>query len=66
MVALDVIDGARLDAAEGRLGLFSWPNRVVGGRNQVLCEVPHNKVMPKIGEVFDSRAVPGKEKGMGR
>ena len=63
MVALHVIDGCRLDAAEGRLGLFSWPNKVVGGRNQVLCEVPFNKVMPEIGEVFDSRAVPGRGKG---
>jgi len=63
MVTLNMIDGARLDAADGRLGLFSWLNRATGDRNQVLCEVPFNKVMPKIGEVFDSRAVPGKEKG---
>lgn len=63
MVTLNMIDGARLDAADGRLGLFSWLNRATGGRNQVLCEVPFNKVMPKIGEVFDSRAVPGKGKG---
>lgn len=63
MATLNMIDGARLDAADGRLGLFSWLNRATGGRNQVLCEVPLNKVMPKIGEVFDSRAVPGKEKG---
>ena len=63
MVALSMIDGARLDAADGRLGLFSWHNRAGGGRNQALCEVPWNKVMPKIGEVFDSRAIPGKGKG---
>ena len=67
MATLNMIDGARLDAADGRLGLFSWLNRATGGRNQVLCEVPFNKVMPKIGELFDSRAVPGKEKsGVGR
>jgi hypothetical protein len=63
MVALNMIDGARLDAADGRLGLFSWHNRAGGGRNQALCEVPWNKVMPRIGEVFDSRAIPGKGKG---
>jgi hypothetical protein len=63
MVALHMIDGARLDAADDRLGLFSWPNRVVGGRNQALCEVPFNKVMPKIGEVFDFRAIPGRGRG---
>lgn len=63
-VELHMIDGARLDAAEGRLGVFSWPNRVTGGRNEVLCDVPSNKVMPAVGEVFNSRAVPGK--GFGR
>jgi uncharacterized phage infection (PIP) family protein YhgE len=63
-VELHMIDGARLDAAEGRLGVFSWPNRVTGKRNEVLCDVPSNKVMPAIGEVFNSRAAPGK--GVGR
>jgi hypothetical protein len=59
-VALEVIDGCRLDAACGRVGLFSSHNRATGGRNQVLCEVPPDKVMPEVGQVFDSRARPGK------
>lgn len=61
-VLVGMIDGMRLDAAEGRLGLFSSHNRT-GPRVQVLCDVPENKVMPKIGEVFDSRAIPGRGKG---
>ena len=62
VVLVGMIDGMRLDAAEGRLGLFSSHSRS-GPRVQVLCDVPENKVMPKIGEVFDSRAIPGKGKG---
>jgi hypothetical protein len=61
-VLVGLIDGMRLDAVEGRLGLFSSHSRS-GPRVQVLCDVPENKVMPKIGEVFDSRAIPGKGKG---
>lgn len=66
-VLVGMIDGMRLDAADGRLGLFSQPNGR-GSRIEVLCEVPENKVMPEIGAVFDSRAVPGqsrKNKGPG-
>ena len=59
MVLVGMIDGMRLDAAEGRLGLFSSHSKT-GPRVQVLCEVPPEKVMPKLGEVFDSRAVRGK------
>lgn len=66
VVNLRVIDGARLDAFEGRWGLFSWPNKTTGVRNQVLCEVPDNKVMPSIGQCYDSRAVTDKNWGIGR
>lgn len=62
VVAEHHIDGMRLDAAEGRLGLFSSHSRA-GPRVQVLCEVPSHKAMPEIGEVFDSRAIPGRGKG---
>ena len=53
---LSLIEGARLDACSGRVGLFSWLNRVTGGRNEVLCELPYSAVMPKIGERFDKNA----------
>lgn len=65
VVEVDKVDGMLLDAAEGRLGVFSMPNPTRTGRVQVLCEVPHGKVMPAVGQVFDSRAVPGKEKDGG-
>jgi len=58
-VLVGFIDGMRLDAAEGRLGLFSSHSRT-GPRVQVLCEVPEDKVMPVVGQCFDSRARPGK------
>lgn len=57
VVLAGMIDGFRLDAAEGRLGLFS-AHRHGLGRVEVLCEVPEDKVMPQVGQVFDSRAVP--------
>jgi len=57
VLVVGMIDGSRLDAAEGRLGLFSSHSRH-GPRVQVLCEVPEDKVMPQVGQVFDSRAVP--------
>lgn len=66
VVEVGKVEGMRLDAAEGRLGVFSMPNPTRTGRVQVLCEVPHGKVMPAVGQVFDSRAVPGKEKDVGR
>ena len=59
LVLVGMIDGMRLDAAQGRLGLFSSHNSV-GPRVQVLCEVPENKVMPEIGKTFDGRARSGK------
>jgi len=62
VVLVGMIDGFRLDAAEGRMGLFSAHQHGLG-RVEVLCEVPRDKVMPNIGEVFDCRAVPGKGKG---
>jgi regulator of replication initiation timing len=62
LVLVGMIDGMRLDAAEGRLGLFS-SHSTKGPRNQVLCEVPSDKVMPRLGEVFNSRAVPEKGRG---
>ena len=62
-VAVELIDGMRLDAAEGRLGLFS-SHSSTGPRVQVLCEVPENKVMPQVGQVFDSRAVQGRSRGV--
>lgn len=62
LVLVGMIDGMRLDAAEGRLGLFS-SHSTKGPRNQVLCEVPRDKVMPRLGEVFNSRAVPEKGRG---
>lgn len=65
VVEVGKVEGMRLDAAEGRLGVFSMPNPTRTGRVQVLCEVPHGKVMPAVGQVFDSRAVPGKEKDGG-
>jgi hypothetical protein len=66
-VALDVIDGCRLDAACGRVGVFSWPSSQRGKpRLQGLCEVPLDKVMPEVGQVFNGRAVPGQEGGVGR
>lgn len=55
------IDGCKLLEAEGRLGVFS-----IGQGREVLCKMPSNKVMPKVGELFDSRAVPGQEGGVGR
>jgi outer membrane murein-binding lipoprotein Lpp len=65
-VALDVIDGCRLDAACGRVGVFSWPSSQRGQpRHLGLCEVPEGKVMPAVGQVFDKRAVPGQEGGVG-
>lgn len=57
LVLVGMIDGMRLDAAQGRLGLFSSHSRT-GPRVQVLCEVPEDKVMPEVGQVFNSRAVP--------
>lgn len=60
-VLVGMIDGSRLDAADGRLGLFSSHSRT-GPRVQVLCEVPRDKVMPALGECFNSRAVPGQTK----
>ena len=59
VVLVGMIDGMRLDAAEGRLGLFSSNSRS-GPRVQVLCEVPDGKVMPALGQCFDSRAHPGR------
>jgi hypothetical protein len=59
VVLVGMIDGMRLDAAEGRLGLFSSHSRS-GPRVQVLCEVPDGKVMPALGQCFDSRAHPGR------
>lgn len=59
LVLVGMIDGMRLDAAQGRLGLFSSHNSA-GPRVQVLCEVPENKVMPEIGKTFDGRARSGK------
>ena len=58
--AVDVskLDGMRLDAACGRLGVFSMPNAMRTGRVEMLCKVPTGKVMPGIGKCFDVRAVP--------
>lgn len=58
-VLVGLIDGMRLDAVEGRLGLFS-SHRSTGPRVQMLCEVPDDKVMPEIGKTFDGRARSGK------
>jgi hypothetical protein len=58
-VLVGLIDGMRLDAVEGRLGLFSSHSKT-GPRVQVLCEVPLEKAMPVVGQCFDSRARPGK------
>ena len=63
-VALEVIDGCRLDAACGRVGVFSWPSSQRDKpRLQGLCEVPLDKVMPEVGQVFNKRATPGQEGG---
>ncbi len=62
-VEVGSIDGMRLDAACGRLGVFSMVNAMRTGRVQVLCKVPSGKAMPAIGQCFDSRAVPGQGKG---
>jgi len=51
------VDGMRLDAFEGRLGLFSRHDRSQPNRVSVLCELPLGKVMPGIGKCFDSRAL---------
>lgn len=61
-VEVEGIDGKRLDAVCGRLGVFSQVNGTRTGRDQVLCRVPAGKVMPEVGQVFDSRAVPGQGK----
>ena len=61
-VLVGLIDGMRLDAADGRLGLFSSHSRS-GPRVQVLCEVPLNQAMPEIGQCFNSRAIPGRGRG---
>lgn len=53
------IDGCKLLDACGRLGVFS-----IGQGREVLCKVPNDKVMPAPGQLFNSRAVPGK--GVGR
>lgn len=60
-VLVGMIDGMRLDAADGRLGVFSQPNGR-GSRIEVLCDVPLDKVMPAPGQLFDSRARPGQTK----
>ena len=66
--ALGLIDGARLDACSGRVGLFTWPRTGSSVRNEVLCELPYNEVMPKIGECFDKAAKFGafRASGVGR
>ena len=63
-VAVNLIDGMRLDASEARLGLFSVHSSETRQRIQVLCEVPQSKVMPKLGELFDVKAVPGRSRSV--
>ena len=65
MVMAGELDGMRLDAVEGRLGVFSRHSNATASRVSVLCELPAGKVMPRVGQLYDSRAASGHEQQKG-
>lgn len=60
-----LVDGCRLDASSGRFGVFSKHSRAENGRVSFLCELPQDKVMPAVGELYEHRAKPGMQQQKG-
>lgn len=65
VVMAGAVDGMRLDAVEGRLGVFSRHSNATASRVSVLCELPAGKVMPRVGQLYDSRPASGHEQQKG-